>query len=169
MTPSPSSPQSQAPSSNRVWLALLVVGAFFCCLVPGGCVAYFASGPEGGVRATNQLSKEDLAHIAQHVQLAEGETVVSYYDGTMRLDGTEAVVLTSRRLVTWNTALTSELEISDIKSIDHESDPLLGELLDVGGASGAVLHVEIAPLNDGLRFVEALERSSGVTVKRRRK
>lgn len=168
MTPSPEFPQqSQAPSSNRLWLAVLAAGAFFCCLVPGGCLAYFASGPEGGVRAGNQLSKDDLAHIHQHVKLADGEEVISFYDSTMKIDGSEAAVLTSKRLVTWTPSLTSELPVSDIKRIDHESDPLLGELLDVTGASGTLLRVEVAPFNDGQRFVDALSRTSGVEVQRR--
>lgn len=169
MTPSPEFPQSQAPSSNRWWLAALAAGAFFCCLVPGGCVAYFASGPEGGVRAGNQLSKDDLAHLRGHVQLADGEDVISYYDNTMNLDGSEAVVLTNQRLVTWTASLTSELPVKDIKRIDHESDGLLGELLDVTGANGTLLRVEIAPLNDGQRFVDALARTSGVEIQRRSK
>ncbi len=172
MTPSPSDyplPQQPPSNNNKLWLGVLVAGAFFCCLVPGGCFAYFASGPEGGVRASNQLSKEDLEHIREHVTLATGEEIISYYDDTISIDGTEAVVLTGKRLVTWNPAITSELALADIESIVHESDPIMGELLDVTGKSGTILHVELAPLNEGPRFVEALERASGVTIKHRKK
>ncbi len=175
MTPNPPPPGYPAPppvappstkgrNTTLLW-ALLASSLFFCCLVPGGCVAYLQSLPETGVLAANELSQEHLAHIRAHVTLGEGEEVVTYSDATMSGDGTTAALLTTKRLLTWSPEVKAELPLDEIKQIDHSNAPLEGDVIDVTSNSGKLVRVEVAPLNNGERFVAALERTAGLQAK----
>jgi hypothetical protein len=114
-------------------------------------------GAEGGVRYSNNMEQYALDYIEQHGMLAPGERIVAYYDVTLTLDATESAMLTDRRLVYHRAGTTTAMALADIVDVHLSDDALIGDILDVTGRDGSVMHIEIAPLNGGAGFIRALE------------
>jgi len=71
-------------------------------IVAIGTVIWLCSGPEGGVRLTNEMDKYALEYIQKHKLLEPGEGILAYYDATISMDGrgghlTTAVLYTRRQ------------------------------------------------------------------------
>ena len=130
-------------------LALLVV--------IGGAV-WLAQGPESGVRMSNEMEDYALKYIKEHGMLEEGESVVAYYDVTISMDGTEAALLTDRRVLYHINGRNTAIALTEIEDVDHSRETLVGDVIVVTGLSGRILKIEIAPFNQGKVFHEALLR-----------
>ena len=166
MTPNPyvaPVPPPQAPKPNRLpWILAIVGVVLFCfCGLPLGFVAWSASLPESGVRAGNQLDSKTKALVQKKAHLVDGEEIVSFYDTTLKVNGSECAVLTNKRVIYWTTDSISDLNVEEIESITHEDVPLEGDVITVTDVSGRLMKIEIAPLNDGITFLRALERLTG--------
>jgi hypothetical protein len=122
-----------------------------------GGLLLMTGGSEGGVRYTNNMEDYAAEYVQQHGLVAPGERIVAYYDVTLDLDATESAILTDQRLVYHRAGTTTSLLLADISNVYVTDDPLLGDLIDVTGSDGTLLHIEIAPFNGGDGFVRALE------------
>lgn len=167
MTPNPYPaplPAAPAPKPNRTPLVLALVGAALVCFcgLPLAFVAWGASLPESGVLAGNQVDKKTKALIAKRAPLAPGEEIISFYDTTIGVDGSECALLTTQRLVYWTKDEVSELALEEITELTHEEVPLEGDFITAMDGRGRQLKVEIAPLNDGAAFLRALEKVTGL-------
>ncbi len=111
----------------------------------------------GGVKLNNNMEKYALEYIKNNNLLNEGEVISAYYDYTISLDGSEAVLLTNERLLYHNkeTSDTSIL-LKDITDIQHREESLIGDIIEVYSENGDIFVIEVAPLNDGKLFLNAL-------------
>ncbi len=121
------------------------------------CIIWFAAQPEGGVRAANQMEKYATAHLKEHGLLEAGEKLVVYYDVTFALDGTEAAILTDRRLLYHKDGNTEAIGLAEIESMASWDEGLIGDVIDAVAKDGTHMRIEIAPLNGGRSFIMALE------------
>lgn len=165
MTPSPYPPPVPAapPSKSRMWIFVAIAAVAFTCLccIPGAIGAWLGTLPESGVLTDNQLDERSRKQIARHVTLERDEAIVCYYDATLKVDGTEASLLTSSRLVTWKGSLTSEMAVGDIAALGWTKESLQGDVITATDTTGRIMTVIVAPMNDGHVFREALERVTG--------
>ena len=114
---------------------------------------------DGGVELPNQMSANDRAH-AEKV-LRPGEQVRAYYDATISLDGTELAVVTDQRVVYLNGGVTTEMALADVTAVDHTTDGISGDVIDVRGTDGQRMRVEIAAMNNGDVFAQVLKEATG--------
>lgn len=170
MTPNPTAPPA-APKPTR-WPIYAAIGgvAFIClCCVPASFVGYLTSLPEAGVLTELELDEESRKHIAAHVSLDDDEEIVCFYDSTLQVNGTEASLLTTKRLVSWKGTRTSEMAVAEIVRVTWRDVPLQGDVITAYDESGRELEVAVAPMNDGKTFVEAMERVTGLSIEGRTK
>ncbi len=119
---------------------------------------YSCSMNEGGVRTTNNMEKYALDYIKDNQLLEEGERISAYYDYTISLDGTEAILLTNSRLIYHNKETqTTVIKITDIVDIQNRTESLIGDIIEVTSQNGDIMMIEIAPLNQGETFLKALK------------
>jgi len=113
---------------------------------------------EGGVRVSNNMEKYASEYIDNKRLLNEGEKIIAYYDVTISCDGTEAAILTNKRLIYHNQETTNtSINLIDITDIQYTYDSLLGYTIEVYSNDGNVLMIEIAPLQNGDTFLRLLK------------
>lgn len=110
------------------------------------------TGPESGVKLSNQMDQYALDYIAEHGLLSPSEEILAYYDVTMAMDGTEAAILTTERVIYHKQGNTSAISIEDIEDVHHRYETLTGDILEIQSMSGQVMKIEIAPFNLGETF-----------------
>lgn len=142
----------QRPAGTLLFFALLISLFFLSC----------DNMAEGGVRVGSNMEKYALDYIEEHSLLEKDEKILAYYDYTISLSGTEAAILTDRRVIYHNeeTATTS-MPLSNIEEIKHREESLTGDTIEIYGKDGQVMMIEIAPLNNGKTFLEVLTRKVG--------
>lgn len=122
-----------------------------------GTGIWLYSTPESGVKLGNQMDQYALNYLAQKQLLKPGEEVLAYYDVTLAMDGTEAAILTRDRVIYHKKAgRTTSIPIRDVQDVRHRYVSLTGDIIEVQSASGEVMKIEIAPLNDGETFKDVL-------------
>lgn len=145
------------------WLKWILIGCGSMVLVVvvgmAGCVVWLGSGPESGVKLANEMDQYALDYLDDHDLVSEGEVVRAYYDATISMDGTEAAIVTDRRLLYHRGNSTTQILLEDIVEVDHRHEGLIGDVVEVVDSHGDAVRIEIAPLNDGEAFVRALERA----------
>lgn len=145
------------------WLkwTLIGCGSIVMVAVIGivGCVIWLSSGPGSGVKLGNEMDQYALDYLEEHDLLDEGEVVKAYYDATISMDGAEAAILTDRRVLYHRQGSTIEVALEDIVEVDHRDEGLVGDVIEIVDGRGDALRIEIAPLNDGVAFLRALERA----------
>jgi hypothetical protein len=114
------------------------------------------SGPESGVKLGNEMDPYALQYLENKRILSPDEELVAYYDATMDMDGTEAAILTTKRVVYHNGGANYEIDLSDIGDIRHRKETLIGDVIEIQAASGKSMKIEIAPLNGGESFLSSL-------------
>lgn len=125
-------------------------------LVCGG-VLWLASGPEGGVRLGNRIEPYAVEYLAKHKIVEPDENVIAYYDNTISLDGTDAAILTQRRLIYHFNGMNTVIPVDQIVDVRSRDAGVLGTIIEVEGEDGTMVKIEIAPLNDAPAFMNALE------------
>lgn len=140
---------------KSVKIVLLAIGVALL----GGVVAAFvwlASGPESGVKMANEMDQYALDYIERHQLLTPDEKLVCYYDVTLSMDGTEAAILTTQRLLYHKGGRTTALLLAEVADVEHHYESLIGDVIVARTTSGEVMKIEIAPLNGGESFLRAL-------------
>ncbi len=133
-----------------------IVGLFFTI----SFVHYALTGKEGGVRLQNNMEAYAVNYIADHKILNRSEEIIAYYDVTLSLNGTESAILTTERIIYHKDGLDDFIRLDDVIEIKHRKE-LAGDLIEIYGSSGKVILVEIAPLNQGETFLNALIHAVG--------
>lgn len=132
-----------------------------------GLGVWIMSAPEGGVKLANEMDPYALDYIAEHNLLDADEELIAYYDATISMDGTEAALLTTSRVVYHNGGDTTSIPIKDIENINHRYESLIGDVIEIRSTTGQVMKIEIAPFNLGETFknvlMETWQSSSGET------
>ena len=83
----------------------------------------------------------------------------------------QLALITSERVISATSAARAGLRLADIVAIDHRTEPLIGDVIEVATGAGQRLRIEIAPFNDGPTFLSVLEdevrkRNADVVVRR---
>lgn len=145
------------------WLKGLLIGCgvFVLIAVVGmvGCVVWLGTAPESGVKLANQMDEYAVEYLDEHALLEPDEELRAYYDVTISMDGTEAAILTDRRVMYHHNGETTSISLDDIVEVDHRQESLIGDVIEVVKVDGTALRIEIAPFNDGAAFLRALERA----------
>lgn len=113
-------------------------------------------GPDGGVRFANNMEDYALEYIEDQNLLQTGEQIVAYYDVSIRLNSSEAVILTDSRLIYHIGGRNTVINLADIIAIDVSEDDLLGHIIQVTATDGNTMVIEITL--EGNLFVDALRR-----------
>ncbi len=123
-------------------------------------ILWLASGPESGVKLGHAMDDYATAYLDEHGMLEPGEEVLAYYDVTLSMDGTEAALVTDRRVGYHVQGETYWLPLAEIETIDHRYESLIGDVIFVQTVEGDALEIEIAPLNGGSTFLNVLRKAA---------
>lgn len=132
----------------------IAAGIGVILLVVGGI--WILKQPESGVKLGNQMDRYALDYLDRHKILTPTEQVVAYYDCTMAMDGTEAAILTTRRVLYHKDGRTEAIDLTDVKDVKHRKESLTGDIIEIYATSGKSMKIEIAPLNEGETFRSSL-------------
>lgn len=119
-------------------------------------VIWLARAPEPGVKMANEMDEYALEYIAQHNILEPGENLVAYYDATVSMNGKEAAILTTSRVLYHKNNATTAMDLADVVDVSHRNESLLGDTFEISSVTGEMMKIEIAPLNNGATFKTAL-------------
>jgi hypothetical protein len=122
-------------------------------------VTWLVSGPEGGVQLPNNLEPYAVKYIKDNKILEPSEELLAYYDETISLDGTEAALITTKRVIYHKNGNNESINIDDIEDIQHRKEALSGDIFEIYSTSGKVIKIEIAPLNQGETFKNILMKT----------
>lgn len=122
------------------------------------CGYWLFSGPEGGVKMSNEMSAYATKYLSDHKLLGADEELVAYYDATIGMDGSEAAILTTKRIIYHKPPGGDAMNLADIAEIKHRKETLIGDVIEIYASSGKSMKIEIAPMNQGESFLSALER-----------
>ncbi len=104
---------------------------------------------------SNNMETYATKYIQEHKILEEGEKIIAYYDVTLALDGTEAAMVTNKRVIYHKGGNNTAIKLAEIESIDHKDE--FGLHITVVDKEGQRMGIEVAPLNGGPEFLSALE------------
>lgn len=142
----------------------IVIGGCGCLALLGvatvlGLGAWLFTSPEGGVKLGNEMDTYALEYIEQHGLLEQGEEILAYYDVTISMDGTEAALLTPRRVLYHKDGANTSISLEEITDIRHRKESLVGDVIEIESSTGQTMKIEIAPLNQGETFKNVLMRA----------
>jgi hypothetical protein len=75
------------------------------------------------------------------------------------VDGTEAAILTTERVLYHMNGKTTAIPISEITDIRVREDDLMEYLIEIDSRDGMPMKIELAYFNQGETFVNALENA----------
>jgi hypothetical protein len=144
--------------NNKNLLGCGIVTAIVLVMLVAVCI-WLSSGKESGVHFANEIDQYALDYIRDHQILIHGEVLIAYYDDTIQMDGTEAAILTTKRIIYHKDGRNNAIDLSSIQDIHHKKVPLAGDIIEVYASSGHSMKIEIAPLNGGETYRSALMRA----------
>lgn len=133
-------------------------GALILILITAAIIGgvWLFSGHEGGVQLPNSMEKYAITYIKDNKILDESEELLAYYDTTVSLNGKEAAILSSKRIIYHKDGNNDFINLSDIEDIRHRKEALTGDVIEIFSTSGKTIKIEIAPLNQGQTFLNVL-------------
>ena len=136
----------------------VLIGVGIIVLLVVGGIIWLASLPESGVKFANEMNNYALQYIEEHNLLNGTESLIAYYDVTISMDGSEAAILTTERVVYHKEGRATSIDLRDVDDVHHrqEEGVLGGDIIEISGKAGTRLKIEIAPLNLGESFYKAL-------------
>jgi len=156
LAPSPAQPPAASSTNWKLVVGIIAAVLLLLCGTPIAIFAWLVSAPESGVKLPNEMDDYAIRYLADHKLLEEGEELRAYYDATIAMDGTEALILTDRRVMHHKGGRTTAVALRDIESVDHHKEGLVGDVIQVKTRSGVRMKLEVAPLNGGEVFLAAL-------------
>jgi hypothetical protein len=134
-----------------IFLVVLVFGALVL-----GAIIWLFSGPEGGVKLANEMDQYALDYLEANNILEPNEALIAYYDVTISMDGTEAAILSTERVIYHKEGRSTAIRLNEIEDIQHRYESFTGDVIEVTSSSGVIIKIEIAPLNQGETFNNVL-------------
>jgi hypothetical protein len=95
---------------------------------------WLLTGPEGGVRLSNEIEGYASEYLSEHEILNSSEDLLAYYDVTVRLNGTEAAILTSERIMYHRNGATNAIELKEVTEIRHRKESIIGDIIEIDSA-----------------------------------
>ncbi len=124
-------------------------------LIVAGFIVWLMMQPESGVKLPHQMDSYAVKYLQDHNMLEPDEQVLAYFDATMSMDGSEAAILTNRRLMHHIGGTTTSVRLDEVVDIRHRKETLIGDIIEAEDSSGTIIMIEIAPLNNGETFKNA--------------
>ncbi|MBN2431251.1 MAG: hypothetical protein JXQ27_07240 [Acidobacteria bacterium] len=124
--------------------------------IMAGFLVWLFTLPEGGVKLANEMDEYALAYLQEHHLLNSGELLVAYYDATLSMDGSEAIILTNQRVLHHRAPRTTAVELRNVEDIRHRNETLSGDIFEIISQADLPMKLEIAPLNGGETFHQVL-------------
>ena len=151
---------SETEKRGKPIIKVALIGCGVVMLVATALVIWLAiwlfSGPEGGVKLANQMDEYALEYLDEHEVLGADEELIAYYDVTVSMDGTEAAILTTKRVVYLKAGMETAIALDEIEDVNHRYERFIGDVIEVQSRSGTAMKIEIAPFNQGETFLNAL-------------
>lgn len=153
-------------------LVLLVVGGLGTCAVVGGLIALGSTQEhDPGVLPGTQVPAKVRTALVTKKLLHEDETLLVYYDGSVKLDMSEVSFATRDRLVYAKDDVVASMDLADVTRITRKTEPVIGDTYDVTAEDARTMRIEIAALNNSDSFANALESAwqkhrAGATITR---
>ena len=122
----------------------------------GTLVVDVATTPEPGVRLSYELDDYAIESIKSLNLVGDDEDIVAYYDASHRMDGSEAVILTRKRILQHKNSHTTFIYLSQIEEIEHSSPRFLGDHIAIRSKTGDTIRFIIMPLHGGDKFLWAI-------------
>lgn len=144
----PTAKKSKGKTSRIVLGVLAAIAAAF--------IIWVLSTPEGGVKLGNEMDRYALEYIEKHNLLNHTEKLIAYYDETISMNGSEAAILTTERIIYHKDGRTTSIDLRDAVDVQHRYQSLIGDIIEVRSKLGERIKIEIPPLNDGESFYNAL-------------
>ena len=114
------------------------------------------TGPEGGVRLSNEMETYASEYLEKHDVLNDSESLLAYYDVTLSYDSSVAAILTTERVLYHNKGINTSISYKDIVDISHRQESLIGDIIEITPIDGQIMKIEIAMLNQGETFLKVL-------------
>ena len=137
---------------------LLIVGGLIALAIVG-FIVWVLILPEGGVKLANEMEEYALQHLEEHKVLNATEKLIAYYDVTISMTGDESAIVTNERVLYHKQGRTTALTLAEVTDVQHHYETLIGDVILVQGATGESLKIEIAPMNGGETFLNALRKA----------
>lgn len=135
--------------------ALAAVGAIGFVIF----LVWLSTGPEGRVRMANQMEDYATEYLEEHAILNETENLIAYYDASLSLDSSDAIVLTNERLIHHKSNRDDiTVRLTEVEGFSHFEESLIGDVFQINSKDGAIMKFEVAIFNEGKAFKDALER-----------
>jgi|GEM_PF-2047343 len=139
---------------------IFLIGCGVVMVIGGAIVAGFLvwlfTLPEGGVKLANEMDEYALAYLQEHRLVQDDESLVAYYDATLSMNGSEAIILTDRRIIHHRAPRTTAVELRNVENIHHRTETLSGDIFEIISRADPPMKLEIAPLNGGETFHQVL-------------
>ena len=114
----------------------------------------------GGVRVSNNLEQYALEYIYTHDLLQSDEIILAYYDYTISLNGTQAAIITNKRLIYHNKQTkTVSFNLDEITKINHYEKSIEGLFIEVWKGDELMV-INIAPWNYSDIFLNVLQHKT---------
>jgi hypothetical protein len=161
--PYPYPPPPPPIPPKRSMLPWIIAGAAVLLGTCGGGLAFCAytigsaADKETGVTMGTQVGEKTIAALRKRGLLREGEVLVVFYDATVSLDMSEVALLTNKRIVSTKPDVVASIDLADVATARHTTEGIIGDVLEVSAVDGRRLRIEIAHLNNGASFVNALD------------
>lgn len=135
------------------------VPIFVLLVVLVGGFIWLGSGPESGVMLSNEMDKHARKNLESlHVLIPE-EELIAYYDPSISLDGAEAAILTTKRIIYHKDGENEVIDLASIEDVNLKNGTLSEDVIEIHASSGKTMRIEIAALNQGDAFISALKRA----------
>jgi len=145
-------------NSNRKFYIIGCSAITICVILVGALIVGVGllSGDDGGVRLPNQMAPYALDYLEKNDILEPDEELLAYYDYTVMLNGTEAAILTTKRVIYHRGGQSMAIFLKDVEDIQHRYESMIGDVIEITSTSGVTMKIEIAPLNQGETFYNVL-------------
>ena len=146
---------------------LLIVGGVLVGIAVVGLAVPVVSAlllPEPGVRLPNEMEAYASEYIAEHGLLSVDEELRAYNDSSLFMNGTEAAILTDRRIIYHNAFSDTVIMLSDVEEIRYAAGGFWSEdIIEVVPFEGATIKIEIGSGGETFyhAFRDALEDIGG--------
>ena len=111
------------------------------------------------MKLSNEMDKYALQYLSDHKILTSSEDLVVYYDVTLKMDGTEAAILTTKRVIYHKDGRNDAIELTAIKDVQHRKESFAGDIIEIHDSSGKTMKIQIPPMSQGETFRSALIRA----------
>lgn len=155
-------------ATHYVLIGCGTIAGLFAIIILAGFI-WLLTGPEGGVRLPNEMEDYAKKYLKRHQVLDGSEELLAYYDATISMDGSEAAILTTKRVIHHKNGDNTTIDLAEIDDVQHRNEPLIGDVFEISANSGKTIKLEIAPLNQGQTFKNVLMKAWSNARKKDRK